>query len=66
MSKNEARERALSAPSDTAGKASGSREKKHEKRTITEIREIEEDRRKDGLHVGTGLHIGQMGRDGRS
>jgi 3-methyl-2-oxobutanoate hydroxymethyltransferase len=39
MSKNEARERALSAPSDTAGKASGSREKKHEKRTITEIRE---------------------------
>src|ERR671922_174636 len=36
---NEARERALSPASDSAGKASGSTEKKHEKRTITEIRE---------------------------
>ena len=36
---NEARERALSAASDSAGKASGSTEKKREKRTITEIRE---------------------------
>jgi 3-methyl-2-oxobutanoate hydroxymethyltransferase len=36
---NEARERALSAAADSAGKASGSTEKKREKRTITEIRE---------------------------
>ena len=38
---------------------------KREKRTITEIREFEKDRREDGLHVGAGLHLGAMGRDGR-
>jgi 3-methyl-2-oxobutanoate hydroxymethyltransferase len=39
MAKNEARARALSAPSGVAGKAAADSEKKREKRTITEIRE---------------------------
>ena len=39
-------------------------EKKREKRTITEIRGVEDHRREDGLHVGAGLHERQVGGDG--
>ena len=37
---------------------------KSEKRTITEIRDLEKDRRENGLHVGARLYLGAMGRDG--
>ena len=38
-------------------------EEKRKKRTITDIRDFEEDRREDGLYVGARLHLGEMGRE---